>query len=85
MEYFRGIRGIRFIWHGTNADPELSYRGKTVNYWDVENTLWEEYKEDRQEKGLLIPDDQELFDKYCQEHSADIKQLIEDIWNQSRK
>lgn len=81
--YFRGVRGIHFIWHGSQADPELSYKGKVVNYYAVEDTIWEEYKEDRKIKGLLVVDDDVEFNKYCQQHAADIKQLIEDIWNQS--
>ena len=38
--YYRGIRGIEFIWHGETPDPELSYQGKVVNYYDVEDTIW---------------------------------------------
>lgn len=82
--YYRGINDIEFIWHGTTADPELFYNGMTVNYYDVEDTIWEEYMEDRYTKALENPDDEEEFTGYCQRHAADIKQLIVDIWNQSR-
>ena len=83
--YYRGIRGIHLIWHGEWADPELSYKGKVVNYYAVEDTIWEEYKEDRKTKGLLVVDDASEFSKYCQQHAAEIKQLILDIWTGSRK
>lgn len=82
--YYRGIKDIDFIWHGEWKDPELSYNGMTVNYYDVEDTIWEEYMEDRYTKALENPDDEEEFTGYCQRHEADIKQLIVDIWNQSR-
>lgn len=44
--YFYGIYGIQFIWHGEWSDPELIWHGKSFNYYDVENYLWELYKED---------------------------------------
>ena len=79
--YYRGIKDIEFIWHGSTADPELSYNGMTVNYHDVEDTIWEEYKEDRYTKALEDPDDEEEFTSYRQRHEAEIKSLITDIWN----
>ena len=81
IDYYRGIRGIQFIWHGTNSDPELSYDGKTVNYWDVEDTLWEQYKDERKMKGLLVTDDEDLFTKYCHQNADYIKDLIVNLWN----
>ena len=79
--YYRGIKDIEFIWHGTTADPELSYNSMTVNYHDVEDAIWEEYKEDRYTKALENQDDEEEFTSYCQRHEAEIKSLITDIWN----
>ena len=73
--FYRGIKDIEFIWHGSTPDPELSYNGMTVNYYDVEDTIWQEYKEDG-----YNPDDEEEFTKYCQRHETDIKSLITDIW-----
>ena len=84
-DYYRGIRGVHMIWHGEWKDPELSYKGKVVNYFAVEDTIWEEYKEDRQIKGLLVVDDATEFTKYCQKHAAEIKQLILDIWDTQKK
>ena len=77
--YYRGIRDIEFIWHGATPDPELSYQGKVVNYYDVEDTIWQEYKEDGHNT-----DDEEEFVKYCQNHEAEIKQLILDIYESGK-
>ena len=30
-----GIKGARYINHGEWADPEISYEGKLINYWDI--------------------------------------------------
>lgn len=45
-KYFYGIYGIEFVWHGTNADPELVWHSKSFNYYDVENPLYSDWKED---------------------------------------
>lgn len=74
--YYRGIRGVHLIWHGEWADPELSYKGKVVNYYAVEDVFWEEYKDERRAKGVDTPEDASEFTKYCQQHAADVKQLI---------
>ena len=44
--YFYGIYGIKFVWHGAWADPELIWHKKSFNYYDLENTLWDEYREE---------------------------------------
>ena len=35
---------VDYIWNGAHNDPELHYKGVTLNYWDVENILWEDFK-----------------------------------------
>ena len=77
--YYRGIKNIEFIWHGSTPDPDLSYQGKVVNYYDVENTIWQEYKENGHN-----PDDEDEFTKYCQSHEEEIKQLILDIYESGK-
>lgn len=84
-DYYRGIRGVHMIWHGEWKDPELSYKGKVVNYFAVEDTIWEEYLEERSTKAMENPEDDNEFTKYCQKHAAEIKQLILDIWDTQKK
>lgn len=45
MANYRGIKDIKFVWHGEWADPELIYKGHSFNYWEVEDALWGEYVE----------------------------------------
>lgn len=51
-----GIKGAKFIYHGDWADPEVQYDGISLNYFDVENILLDEYRElypdDRNDKGF---------------------------------
>ena len=38
-DWFYGIQGIEFIWHGEQSDPEVAYNGKIYNYFDLEDML----------------------------------------------
>lgn len=52
-----GIYGIHMIYHGDWADPEIYYKGKSYNYYAVEDTLVEEYRdehpEDKNDDGFV--------------------------------
>ena len=45
MKEWRNIPGTELIWHGEWADPEIIYKGKSVNYWSVEDALELSYRE----------------------------------------
>ena len=71
--WWMGIEGIEMIWHGTQADPELVYQGIYKNYWEIENTIYQECKEDF---GQIYAEDDDFFQHYCQKHAEDIKTLF---------
>ena len=73
-DYFYGIRGIRFIWHGTNADPELCYLGKVVNYYAVEGYFWELYKDENPGKSESELEDS--FRAWIKSNGAQVKNFI---------
>jgi glutamine phosphoribosylpyrophosphate amidotransferase len=83
-QMYRGISDVYILWHGEWADPELSYQGKVVNYWDVEETVIDWYREERQSMGLSVIDDYNEFLKYFRNHTSEIKQLILDIYESSK-
>lgn len=56
--YFYGIYGIRYISHGAWSDPELIWHGKSFNYYDVENPLWECYTEECMEANRESTEDE---------------------------
>ena len=45
MANYRGADGIEFVSHGVQSDPELIYDRKSFNYWDIDNSLWDEFCE----------------------------------------
>lgn len=66
-----GVPGIRMIWHGEWADPELECDGYVANYYDVENYLYENAKDD----GIDVEND-DVFAEYVREHADDAKWMI---------
>ena len=41
---YRGLKKIKFIYHGNWSDPELIYKKRSFNYYDIENLLYDEFK-----------------------------------------
>ena len=75
--YFRGVDGIEMHYHGSTADPELSYNGKRANYWTIEDAMWDWYKEECKSRGVVADEnDDEGFNRFCQEHKQDIIEYI---------
>jgi len=76
-QYFYGIYGIHFIWNGNAADSHLRYKGKTVNYYNVENTLWERYKEEfPNDKWEDLMTDDARWKRWVKSHSSEVKEII---------
>jgi hypothetical protein len=46
----RGLDNVKMIWHWANSDPELEYNWIVANYWTIEDTLYEQWKEDIDEE-----------------------------------
>ena len=73
-----GIEGIKFIWHNTQSDPEIEYKGKRCSCYIVEDTMWERWIHDNDDN--LIPErerDFEGFDKFMKENVDEVKELCE--------
>lgn len=77
--YWRGVEGVTMIWHGEWSDPELEYDGKVANYLDVENTMWERYKEECRCADFyhFSGDDDAEFNRFCRDYAEDVYELIE--------
>ena len=75
MDNFYGIRGIQFIWHGESADPEIKYKKHLFDYYDLEDYLWDSYKE---EKGKDAPNDG--FGDYVRANAASAKGFLDDLY-----
>lgn len=82
-QLYRGVGGVYILWHGEWTDPELECNGMRVNYWDVEHTMYGHYLQDCNEKDMVPV--AAKFTRYCMDNVDQVRQLIEEIWNQSNK
>ena len=77
---FYGISKVKYVPHGEWADPEVIYRGRSFNYWEVENTLWSWFLDDkciRDYKG----DGEEFNEEFAQwifDNQADVHMLLDE-------
>lgn len=55
-QWWFDIPGAKHIYHGDWSDPEIQYKGFSINYWDViegmSNSYRDEHPEDKDEKGF---------------------------------
>ena len=68
---YRGAEGIEFVSHGVWADPELIYDGKSFNYWDIDNALWDMFCEEIAEDAGISVNDEDAFNEYVQNNAVD--------------
>ena len=89
-----GIYGVEFIWKGGWSDPYIRFRNYVMNSHDVEDTMWDEYREYLEENGLKeiytengtvnqhIEENEkenERFSKYMKENACRVKELCREI------
>lgn len=74
---FYGIYGINLVSHGKWSDPELIWHGKSFNYYDVENSLWDCYKEDCAEENRE-PNENE-FAVWVKKHAYMAREYLQNL------
>lgn len=75
MEYpdWYGIPNIGFIWINSWADPMLEYKGKQINSYYVEQSMWEQFRED-------FPNaNEDEFKKYMLDNKDDVYEYLNTI------
>ena len=72
-----GIKDVGFIWHGAWSDPEIEYKGKRINSFIVEDTMWERFKEECEEQGKNADACIDEFDVYMKDNAEYVYELIE--------
>lgn len=74
---YRGTDGIEYVSHGAWSDPELIYDGKSFNYWDIEDALWNMFCEEVAKDAGISVDEMDLFsyedafNEYVQNNAVD--------------
>lgn len=78
-DLYRGVPGAILVSHGEWSDPEILYKGKEINYYDVEDGLWMRYNdfmnnESEEEKAEFsrdmgvdaVPDNEDVYEKFIE-------------------
>ena len=66
---YRNVPGAIFIWHGDSADPEILYKNHLINYYNVEDSLWNSYKDECEENGTEPTE--EGYDEWAEQLETD--------------
>lgn len=76
-----GIPNVYYIWHGEWSDPEIQYKNNYYDYYDVEDYLWETYKDDvEQEYWTPIKENEDDdFVLWAKRNSSNVKALISEL------
>ena len=61
---FYGIYPIKFVWHGTNRDPELIYKKHSFNYYEIEDVLYECWKADPDYLTANLTDETTIYESF---------------------
>ncbi len=70
-----GIRGFRFVWHGEWSDPEIVWHGYAMNIHDVEDAMWDLYREQCKEEGTEETD--EDFVRFCKANVESMREYAQ--------
>lgn len=77
-DLYRGVEGAIFVYHGDWSDPEILYKGHSINYWDAEDSLWNNYKEYCEENNIQPTEDD--FEEYVNKYEDVASTLDEIVW-----
>lgn len=74
---FYGIRGIQIIFHGSWSDPELIWRGRSFNYYDVKTPLWGAFGEDCSDAGRAP--DENIFPAWVKKNAYLAREYLQNL------
>ena len=84
MANYRGLKKIKFIYHGDWADPELIYKKTSLNYYDIDDVLYDNFVEDLKEKMNLADAEaaatDQNFNEWINKHKSYCYLLIIEIF-----
>lgn len=74
LPLFYGVKDVYLKWNGEWNDPDLYYHGERCNYYDIENTLYDRFKEDSLD---IVNDDG--FSKWVLDNPQETYDLLDTI------
>lgn len=72
---FHGLPDIKFVWHNTQSDPGVIYKGKYFNANEIDDSLWVSFEEYCSDTGVV--DDYDMFEQWVSENRDEVYDTIE--------
>lgn len=73
-----GIENIGFIWHNSQSDPEIEYKGKRCSCCIIEDTMWERWTHDDDDNFIEEhKNDEDGFARFMLENKDEVIELVE--------
>ena len=76
-KWFYGIEGLEFVWNGEWSDPYVVCGDKVLDYYDIENPMWEIYREECEENGE--EEDISKFVEWMKTNEDVVRGLVDDL------
>lgn len=76
---YYGLPDVKYVWNGEWADPGLIYQGKYFNVNDIEDALWDDFREYCEETGVV--EDYDMFDQWMNENTDMIYFYLDELIN----
>ena len=72
---FHGLPDMKFVWHNTQSDPGVIYKGKYFNANEIDDSLWVSFEEYCSETGVV--DDYDMFEQWVSENKDEVYDTVE--------
>lgn len=63
-----GVPGTKHVWHGEWSDPEVEYKGKLYNEWDLQEYIGEAFNDYCKENNIEVKDWSVEFAKWLEKN-----------------
>lgn len=74
---FYGLPDVEFTVPNDMDDPTIFYDGKYYNYYDVEDILWDMFKEYCEDTGVI--QDEDMFEQWVSENPDEVYSILSEI------
>ncbi len=79
---FYGLPDVEFTVPNDTDDPTIFYNGKYYNYYDIEDTLWDFFREYCEETGVI--QDEDMFEQWIAENTDYVYEVLENAAPKSK-
>lgn len=84
IKHYRNFKDIQFIWNGEWSDPTLIYKGMKFNYYEIEDTLYDEFQcainDEYTNEFINDEDDEKCFSQFLIDNEEQCLAIIDELY-----